>query len=92
MLETCKKQYQKVYFEHETLKRMFIGQREELIKCQNHIKNSITTNTKRQDRKINLNNTEFDENIFKNLFNVHKRKMCYVDYYSDDDDEMQREC
>ena len=46
VLEACKKEYQKLYLEHKTLKRKFTEQQEELLKCQNHIKNRITTNPK----------------------------------------------
>ena len=86
VLEACKKEYQKLYLEHETLKRKFTQQQEELLKCQNHIKNRITTNTKKQDKKNLLNDIEFCENKFKRLLNARKRKRRYFDYYSDDDD------
>ena len=54
MLKACKKEYQKLYLEHETLKSKFTKQLK-LLKCQNHIKNRIMTDTKKQDKKINLN-------------------------------------
>ena len=51
MLEACKKEYQKLYLEHETLKSKFTKQQEELLNCQNHIKNRIMTGYKKARQK-----------------------------------------
>ena len=87
VLEASKKEFQKHFLEHETLKRKFTEQHRELLECQNHIKNQIKTNTKKQDRKMNLEDIKLDTNELKNIFNARKKKRCYFDYYSDNDDD-----
>ena len=74
VLEASKKEYQKHFLEHETLKRKFTEQHRELLECQNHIKNQIKTNTKKQDRKMNLEDIKLDANELKNIFNARKKR------------------
>ena len=74
VLEACKKEYQKLYFEHETLKKKFTEQQEEFLKCQNNLKNRTASNTKKQDRKINFYEIKFDKNKFKKLFAMQKKR------------------
>ena len=84
VLEACKKEYQKLYRENATLKK-FAEQQEELLKCQKELKNTNMSSVK-PDRKIKLNDIEFDENKSKKLFAAPKKKRRYYDYYSDHND------
>ena len=82
-----KKKYQKLYHKNETLKKEFTKQQqEELLKCQNHLKNQTTSYVKKHDRKINLKDIDWDEHKLRNLFVAQKKKRRHYDYCSDDND------
>ena len=70
MLEAFKKEYQKLYLEHENLKKKYQEQQEELLKYKNHYKGGQITNKTPQDRKIELSDFELDEEKLRNLLSV----------------------
>ena len=51
LLEACKKEYQQLYHENETLKNKIAEQQEELLKCQNQLKNQNTSGIKKHNKK-----------------------------------------
>ena len=71
VLEACRKEYQKLHHENETLKKT-IKQQEELQKYQDQLKNQPTC----ADRKkiiITLKDIEFDEDKSKKIFATQKK-------------------
>ena len=89
VLEACKKEYQKLYFEHEHLKKKDKEQHKKLLKYRNHYRSGQTTNKTPQDRNIELSNIEFNEEKLENILSVTqnrkpKKKRYYNDVYSDD--------
>ena len=56
VLEACKKEHEKLYLQHENLKKNLEEQQEELLKYRNHYRGNRTTNQTSQDRNIKLSN------------------------------------
>ena len=56
VLEACKKEHEKLYLEHENLKKNPEEQQEELLKYRNHYRGNRTTNQTSHDRNIKLSN------------------------------------
>ena len=86
VLEACRKEYQKLHHENETLKKT-IKQQEELQKYQDQLKNQPTC----ADGKkiiITLKDIEFDEDKPKKIFATQKKEKRHYgfDYYSDETD------
>ena len=86
VLEACRKEYQKLHYENETLKKT-IKHQEELQKYQDQLKNQPSC----ADRKkiiITLKDIEFDDDKSKKLFATQKKEKRHFDfdYYSDETD------
>ena len=56
VLEACKKEHEKLYLEHENLKKNPEEQQEELLKYRNHYRGNRTRNQTSQERNIKLSN------------------------------------
>ena len=85
VLDACKKEYQKCY-ENEALKKRITELQEELTKYQSE-------NNEKNNKKIRLLDTEFDEEKIKKLFKKpkikKKRKYYYDDYHNSDEADVE---
>ena len=63
VLEACKKISKTLSWTWSFTKKV----QDELLKCQKQLKNWPVSNTKKQDKKINLNDIEFDKNKLTKL-------------------------
>ena len=81
-----KKRISKLYHENEALKTRITNQQEELSKYQ-------SKKTEKNNKKIRLQDTEFDEEKIKKLFKKlkmrKKRKYYYDDYYNSDEADVE---
>ena len=84
-LDTCKKEYQKLYHENETLKKRLPNNKRNFSNVEISLNVKLCLGLKK-GRKINLNDIEFEKNKFKKLFAARKKKRPYYDYYSYDND------
>ena len=101
MLEVCKKEYQKLYLEHENLKnkkkkRKYEEQQEELLRYRSHYKRGLTAKKTPQYRKIKLSIIKFDEEKLRNLLSATQiwkpgKRRYYNNIYSDDGMESDNE-